>query len=143
MPIATLILAGAMGIAPKMPVEVTVDFSQVTTGINYRIVIKLFDSKGRQRGNTQTIDVGAAAGHDSNIRGFQTAIHNLGLAATPVAGTKKVKITGAAADFRRIEYTTFSRKGANWVPRPDIKGPTPVGKPGAHAPTFVVNPKPL
>jgi hypothetical protein len=121
-----------------------VDFSQVTAGIGYKIDIQLFDSKGRQKGKTQTITLGAAADEDVLIILFQTAIRDLDLTAAQVAGTRKVRITGAAADFKKVVYTTDSlnsQKGEKWVRNPDLKGPTVVGKPGAHAPTFIVNPK--
>jgi hypothetical protein len=143
MPIASIILAGALTIAPKAAVELTVDFSQVTTGVTYKIHIKLFDGIGRQKGATETITLGAAADTDDIVMFFQTAIRNTGLTTTPVASTKKVKITGTAADFKRIEYSTSSPEGRKWVPNADIKGPTVVGKPEARAPSFIVNPKPL
>ena len=143
MPIATLILTGTLAIVSKVPVQLTVDFSQITTGSDYRITIKLFDSKGIQKGNIQTVDLGAAADVDVILRLVRTAIRNTGLTATLVAGTTKLKITGAAADFKRIEYSTSTKEEDDWVPNTTIKGPTVVGKPGKPTPSFVVNPKPF
>ena len=140
MPITTLILAGVLA---AVPVEPTVDFAEAMAGIDYKIDIKLFDSKGQQKTKTQTITLGAAADVDDLMGLFKTALGNLDLTATLVAGTKKVKITGAAADFKRIEYSTSTKQGDDWVPNTKLKGPTVVGKPGASTPSFVVNPKPL
>lgn len=143
MSFTTIILAGTLSILPGASVELTVDCARVTIGIDCRIEITLFDAKGQQKGKTQTITVGAAADVDAFIRCFQTAMNNTGLTATPVAGTTKVKITGPAADFRRIEYSTSTKQGDEWIPNAKIKGPTIVGKAGARSPTFAVNPKPL
>jgi hypothetical protein len=136
MPITTIVLAGMLSVFPKALVPLTVDFVQVTTGIDYRIDIKLFDSKGLQKGKTQSPIVGAAASNDDIIDLFQTDLSNLGLTSTTIVGTKKVEIMGARVDFGRIEYSTFTKQGDKWIPNDKIKGPTLVGKPGIHSPSF-------
>ena len=143
MPITTVILSGVLAIVAKAPVQLTLDFAQATEGIAYRIEIKLFNKTGKQVGITQTIDLAAENKVDDILIFFPTAMSNVDLTATLVAGTTKLKITGPAVDFKRIEYSTSTKQGDDWVPNTKIKGPTIVivGKPGASAPSLVVNPK--
>ena len=146
MPITTLILAGVMAIMAKAPVQLTVDFAQATTGIAYRIEIKLYDRTGKQVGITQTIDLAAENKFEDILIFFPCAMSNVDLSVVPVAGTKKVVIKGTVADFKRIEYSTLSLnpvEGEKWIRNDNLKGPTLVGKHMAHAPSFVVNPKPF
>ena len=143
MSITTVILAGALAIVAKAPVQLTLDFSQATEGIAYRIEIKLFNKTGKQVGITRTIDLASECTVDDILILFPGAMSNLDLTAIPVAGTKKVVITGAAADSTRLEYSTLIQNGDKWIRNDELKGPTIVGKPGASAPSFVVNPKPL
>ena len=143
MPITTLILAGVLVIVAKAPVELTVDFAEATVGIAYRIEIKLYNRAGKQVRNTQTIDLAAECMVDDILIFFPTSMRNVGLTPKLIAGTKKVEIVGAVRDFGRIEYSTSTKQGDDWVPNTKLKGPTVVGKPGAFTPSFVVNPKPF
>lgn len=144
MSITTLVLAGALAVIANAPVEITLDFAEATTGIDYvRIEVKLFASTGKQKGRTQTCEYGARADADDLLSFFQTQMSNLGLTATLIAGTKQIRIVGPRSEFARIEYSTSTPKNGEWVPNAKIKGPSVVGKPAVRAPSFVVNPKPL
>ena len=146
MPIASILLAGALAIVAKAPVQLTLDFAQATTGIAYRIEIKLFNKSGKQVGITQTIDLATENKFEDILIFFPCAMSNVDLSVVPVAGTKKVVIKGTVADFKRIEYSTLSLnpvEGEKWIRNDNLKGPTIVGKPAASAPSFVVNPKPF
>lgn len=137
MPITTVILAGALVIVSDAPVQLTVDFSRVTTGIDYRIDIKLFDKKCQQKGKIQPIIIGDAASIDDIMSRFTTAMSNIGLTATVVKGTEQMLITGPISRFGSIKYNTSTQNGDDWIQNNKLKGPTLVGK--VDMPNFYVN----
>ena len=143
MSIASLLLAGALGIAPKAPMQLHVDFAGATAGIDYRIELKLFNTAGTQVKKTQTITLGKAADVDDVRRFFQSALENLDLTCEIPEGSTKAVIGGPAENFGRLEYTTFSVRGKKWVKNPKLKGPTISVKPKGRFPSLAVNPKPL
>ena len=94
-----------------------------------------------QVGNTQTIDVGAAATVD-DIRGFvKTTCVNLGLTCDfPAGNSKRAVITGpadGATAFGKIEYRTIQQGPDGWVQNNNLNGPSYVGR--ALTPSFYVN----
>lgn len=143
MPIASIILAGALAIVPKAPVQLTLDFAHVTTGAAYQIEINLFNKAGQRVGKVQRITLGDAATVEDVLVLFKGAMSDLDLLVKPIAGTNRITIIGTSCDFGRLEYLTLTRKCDKWIPDGSLKGPALVGKPWKHSPSFVLNPKPL
>src|SRR6185312_13169527 len=141
MPIPSILLVGALAIAPKPPVHLHLDFAGATAGVDYRIEIKLYTTAGTQVKKTQTITLGKASDVDDLRRFFKVALENLDLTCEIPEGSTKAVIVGPAENFGRLEYTTFSVRGKKWVKNPKLKGPTITVKPKGRFPSLAVNPK--
>ncbi|HXD85841.1 MAG TPA: hypothetical protein VN641_05075 [Urbifossiella sp.] len=140
MPSASILLAGALAIAPKPPVQLHVDFAGANAD---RIEIKLFDTAGSQVGISQTIELANPADVVVLRELFKDAMEDFDLTCELPDNSTKATIAGPPGHFGRLEYTTYSLRGKKWVKNPKLKGPTVRVKPKGRFPSLAVNPKPL